>query len=237
MLIICDGMPRSASTWTYNVVLALLRGLDPLVEVHSGYDEDVDRFLKSSRSTAAHSVLKCHGLDARGREMAESGQAKAIYTWRDPADAVVSCMNMFGYDFESALTAIDSSLELHRFHQTTGSALIVAYEQIVTAANETVRAIAQHLGLQDRPEVIRTIARDSSLERVKESVDSLADNDRFVRDAGLEYDPETLLHRSHIRDGGTGYGRKVLTAEQGLRIDALLQKHDLAQGSAQPAET
>jgi hypothetical protein len=229
MLIICDGMPRSASTWTYNVVLALLRGLHPLAELHSGYDEDISHFLESGRSTATHSVVKCHELDPRGRAMVESGQAKAIYTWRDPADAVVSCMHMFGYDFESALAVIGSSLELHRFHRTTGSALIVAYEQIVTATNETVTTIATYLGLHDDPEMIRTIALESSLERVKESVDSLAGSDRFVRDAGLEYDPETLLHRSHIRNGGFGYGREALTAQQVGRIDALLKEWGLTQ--------
>ncbi len=227
MLVICDGMPRSASTWSFNVVLALLRRSQPDCVVHSGYDENIARFLETVSSTG-HTVVKCHGLDTRGRALARSGRAKSIYTWRDPADATVSAMQMFGYDFERSLTVIDSSLDLYRFHRRWGNALILDYEQIMSASIESVGRIAAFLGLDDRPDTVLAIAEQTSLERVKKNAESLTDDAPLVRHSGLEYDPETLLHRGHIRDGGMGYGRKVLTAEQSEQIDALLRKHSLA---------
>jgi hypothetical protein len=228
VLVICDGMPRSASTWSFNVVLALLRRSQPIAEVHGGYDEDIAHFLASTPSTAKHAVVKCHKLDPCGRALAQTGAAKLIYTWRDPADAAVSCMRMFGYDFEGALAIVDSSLELYHFHRRSGAALILDYAQVATASIEAVRRIAAHLALDDSEETIHAVTEQTSLERVKEHVGSLADNPRLVHDGPHEYDSETLLHRGHIRDGSVGYGRGALTAEQSEQVDALLLKHGLA---------
>lgn len=228
MLVICNGMPRSASTWSYNVALALLRRSQPVCEVHGGYDENIARFLESVPSAAAHAVVKCHGLDARGRVLAQSGTAKTIYTWRDPADAAVSCMRMFDYDYERSLAVVDSSLELYNFHRQWGSALILDYEQIVSTSIEAVGRIAAFLELDVHSDAVRAVAEQTSLERVKKNTESLADDAHLVRHSGLEYDPETLLHHGHIRDGSSGYGRKALTAEQSEQIDALLRKHGFA---------
>ncbi len=222
-------MPRSASTWSFNVVLTLLRSSQPTPEVHGGYDENIERFLKSVPSTATHAIVKCHSLDACGRALATSDRAKVIYTWRDPADVAVSCMRMFGYDFEGSLAAVDSSLELYDFHHRSGSALILDYEQIVSASIDAVRRIAVFLGLDDDSNTVRRIAEQTSLKRVRQDSESLTDSARLAHHSDLEYDPQTLLHRKHVRDGSMGYGRKLLTAEQTGQIDALLQKHDLAQ--------
>lgn len=227
MIVICNGMPRSASTWSFNVATALLHRSQPLCEVHGGYDENTARFLESIPSTATHAVVKCHELDVHGSALAQSGVGKVIYTWRDPADATVSAMRMFGYDFERSLAVIDSSLELYSFHRRWGGALILDYERIVSASIESVGRIAAFLGLDDRPDTVRAVAEQTSLESVKKNAESLTDDAPLVRHSGLEYDPDTLLHPGHIRDGGMGYGRKVLTAEQLERVDALLRERGL----------
>jgi hypothetical protein len=225
MLVICNGMPRSASTWSFNVVIALLRSSGPSDEVYSGYDEDIARFLESIPTTAAHAVLKCHQLDPSGRASARS-DAKTIYTWRDPADAVVSCMRMFGYAFDDSLAAIDSSLELYHLHRQAGATLILEYGQIVSSSIDAVQRIATFLGLEAHPDTVRAVTEQTSLDSVRRQLLSPT-ADALVRHSGLEYDPETLLHRKHVRDGSVGYGRRALTSEQSERVDALLRKHNL----------
>jgi hypothetical protein len=216
MLVICNGMPRSASTWAFNAAVGLLRRSDPGAELHSGYDESVARFLETAPPTATQLVVKCHDLDARGKALAHAATARTIYTWRDPADAVVSCMRMFDYDFERALTAIESSLKLYLFHRLRGTALILSYVDIVEAPVEAVAGIASYLGLEERPEIVNAVAKDTSLERMKEQSRQL--------DA-IAYDPTTLLHPGHIRDGGVGYGREALTPEQLRQCNALVQRY------------
>jgi Sulfotransferase domain len=222
MLVVCDGMPRSASTWSFNVVLALLRNSQPVCEVYSGYDENIAGFLRSAPATATHVVVKCHEPGAHLRALAQSDVARVIYTWRDPADVVVSCMRMFDYDFEHSLASVASSLELYKFHRRWQNALILDYGQIVSESTVAVKQIATYLNLDDDAESVARISEQTSLEHVKKDVESMAGGTRLVRRSGFEYDPDTLLHPSHIRDGSQGYGRAILTAEQLKQVDALL---------------
>jgi hypothetical protein len=227
MLVICNGMPRSASTWAFNVAVELLRRSEPGAELHSGYDESVARFLASAPPTATHIVVKCHELDARGRALAQGAAARTIYTWRDPADAVVSCMRMFGYDFERSLAAIESSLKLYLLYRRWGTALIMSYREVVEAPVEAVERIATYLGVESPSDVVSTVANETSLERMKEKVKQLesADEAHLAQTGSVAYDPETLLHPGHVRDGGFGYGREALTAEQLAQCEALLLRY------------
>lgn len=232
MLILCNGMPRSASTWSFNVVTGLLRGFNPAQSVYGGYDEDVARFLRGIDPDATHAVLKCHSLDAVGYSLVRTGAAKAVYTWRDIADAMVSYMRMFGNDFDHALDVMDTSLRLYRFHLERGNAVILGYEDIMTHPEMVIELIARHLGIEGRPELIAAVNQETSLVRVREKVAQLNSEEaqrRLIRHEHTMYDPETLLNVNHIRDGSSGYGRALLSAEQLVRIDELLRKLDLFQ--------
>lgn len=232
MLIFCNGMPRSASTWSFNVAMDLLRGVrpgEPIESVYGGYepDENVAKFLAMAPADAVHIILKCHSLDALGRALTRAGAAKVIYTWRDAADAIVSFQTMFGADFEAAFASIASSLELMRFHQQHGNALILEYEEITGKPIESVKLLASYLDLEPREELIEEIATQSSLDRMRdksEQLSTIAEQDRLVRHQRTAYDKETLLHVHHIRDGSSGYGRAALTADQLRRISELRQR-------------
>src|SRR5437016_1457023 len=113
MLVLCNGMPRSASTWTYNVTMALLGGTGR--RVHGGYGDRLVEFLKSA-PPAEHLVVKSPFLTPVGRALARTGAARVIYSWRDPADAIGSAMAVFGKPFDELLAVIDASLELRAFH-------------------------------------------------------------------------------------------------------------------------
>ena len=104
MLLLCNGMPRSASTWSYNVAMALLRKDG----VYGGYDENLYRFLCGLPASCVHAVLKCHSLDAAGLALAQLQAAKVIYTWRDLADATASYITMFDVDFEHTIALMSS---------------------------------------------------------------------------------------------------------------------------------
>ena len=229
MLIFCNGMPRSASTWSFNVAMELLRRTRPAERIHGGYepDENVAKFLATAPADAVHIILKCHSLDAIGLALTRAGAAKVIYTWRDPADAIVSFQTMFSADFEEAFASIASSLELMRFHRRHGNALILEYEEITGKPVESVGRLAAYLGLEACAELIAEIAAQSSIERMRDKAEQLAaviERDRLVQHHQTVYDKETLLHVNHIRDGSSGYGRARLTAEQWDRIAELRQR-------------
>jgi hypothetical protein len=231
MLVLCNGMPRSASTWSYNAAMALLR--HTAEEVHGGYDENLHRFLRTMPASCVHAVVKCHSLDGAGVGLAQVHAARVIYTWRDLADATASYMIMFGTDFDRVLAIMSSSLDLYQRHRRNG-ALILGYDAIIQHPRESVAAMAAHLNLEASEDQIAEIAEANSLARMREKVKEIGSLDygeRLIRHERSSYDPETLLNIDHIRDGGAGYGASRLNQTQLRRIDGLLRaKGPLGEG-------
>jgi hypothetical protein len=225
MLIFCNGMPRSASTWSYNVVLQLLRRAN-IGAVNGGYDENLHRFSQTMPSGAAHVVLKCHSLDPTGLMLVQVGAAKVVFTWRDPVDAVASFMTMFKTDFEQSLRAISDSIDLYHFHRRHGG-LTLSYEEVVEQPTVCIDRIARYFYIQMDGSLACEIAQANSLGKMKEKVQEIGSLDygpRLVRrDRGL-YDPETLLNVDHIHHGGYGYGKSVLSDVQLNRIAEVVDR-------------
>ena len=224
MLVLCNGMPRSASTWSYNVAMTLLRRTAE--EVCGDYDENLHRFLCGLPASCVHAVLKCHSLDAAGLGLAQLQAAKVVYTWRDLADATASFMTMFDVDFEHTIALMSNSLDLYRRHLRNG-ALILSYEAITEQPTESVAAVASYLNVAVRQEQVAEIAEANSFGRMRERVKEISMVDygeRLVRHDRTSYDPDTLLHIDHIRDGSTGYGASRLTQAQLRRLEKLLRE-------------
>ncbi|HEX4077345.1 MAG TPA: sulfotransferase [Rhizomicrobium sp.] len=227
MLVLCNGMPRSASTWSFNVVVKLLRAC-AVGEVHGGYDENVGRFLKNSPACARHLVLKYHNEDPVGSRLVQAGAARAIYTRRDPADATVSFMTMFGVDFGRAVAVIADSLRMYRTMADLGQVLALDYAAIMNDPPAAVRHIANHLELPVPSEILAEVAAATGLAATRLKVEELGAIDaghRLIRRGPSAYDPGTLLNIDHIRDAGIGYGARVLSDAQ------LQQLHELCHGA------
>jgi hypothetical protein len=224
-------MPRSASTWSYNVALALLRQAK-MGEVVGGYDENLERFLSAIPESAAHAVVKCHSLDEAGIKIANSHHAKVIYTWRNLADAIASLMEMFHMGFGDAIAAMSASLDLYHYHRRNGG-LILGYREIVAEPELSIREIAAYLQIDILAEQVEALAESTSMDSMRAKADEIGSPDygqKLIRRDGASYDPVTLLHANHIRNGGIGYGRKLLTRDQLGQIDALLAEKGLFAG-------
>jgi hypothetical protein len=231
MLVICNGLPRSASTWSYIVAMRLLRGATG-AQTHGGYDENIYRFMRDLPASAAHAVLKCHGMDAAGLGLSQLHAARVIYTWRDLKDATASFMAMFGADFDHTFAVMSNSLDLYARHRASG-ALILGYPEILQDGPTAVARIADYLGLAAEREMVESVAEGASLARTRERVDligSIDYGDRLIRHEQSLYDPETLLHVDHVRNGGIGYGAEALNEAQRRRIDRLAQDKGLMPG-------
>jgi hypothetical protein len=226
MLVLCNGMPRSASTWSFNVAVELLRRATDQ-PVHGGYDENVARFLKSAPRTVAHLVLKSHLTDPVAQTLARVGAASVIYTWRDVADAVVSFMRMFEVDFGRAYAVMAESLDLYQHYRRDGRTLILSYEEITADHLKSVRKVAEFLRLEPSESVIAAVDQLTALEHVRrkvQEVGGLEYGHRLLRRDKTPYDPETLLNVNHIIDGGSGYGRQVLSVSELHQIDDLVHE-------------
>ena len=219
-------MLRSGSTWSFNVVLKLLRVGDPGRRTFGIFNESPAVLAAAARPRFSNLVIKSHVLDPSTYPFCCNGALKTIYTWRNPYDVVVSCERMFGLSVESWIPPLQNALRTWTFHRSTNSACIVAYESIVAEPSAVVERIADYLGLRIDPPRMHEIADEFSFERVKNfsrHVDQL-ESSRLERKDGRLFDRETLLHQGHIRNGGTGYGARKLNEKQLSAIDAVLRE-------------
>ncbi|MGC2661250.1 MAG: sulfotransferase domain-containing protein [Bryobacteraceae bacterium] len=217
MLLFCDGMPRSASTWVYNVAFALLKNVVPECQICRTHNEDSRAALETLGNTADWRIVKCHKLDDHARDIFRAGNARAIYSYRDVFDAIASFLVMFRFSFDDCLQVMEESLDVYDFHRETGYFLALDYESIVNSPRQTVDKIARFLNLQVASSAIAAIDEQHSLTTIKELSGKLATSlgeDRLVKNSVSTYDPETQWHVRHVRNGGIGYGRRYLLPHQ-----------------------
>jgi Sulfotransferase domain len=216
-------MPRSASTWSFNVCVRLISNAHPHARLHTGFDDDFTASMQGLHGEYDHLVLKSHRLDRLARNLVMLGAAKTVYTHRDPEDAIASFMVMFERSFDEALTAILNSVDLYNFHRWCGNCALISYESIVRESFDSVARVQTYLGLENPPDVLRTIATETSMEAMRQLADRVGENpDSLASSGNLSYDRRTLLHRNHIRQGGIGYGRTLLSGEQRAQIEAVI---------------
>lgn len=230
MLVLCDGMNRSGSTWSFNVALRLLRAFDPHRETFGIYSESSAVLAAAAQPRSSHVVLKRHTLAPSLSELSRTDPIKAIYTWRDPYDVVVSTSRMFGIPLERSIANLQEALRVWSFHRETNSACIVSYDTIMKQPLAAISKIAEYLAIPTEPKLVSQIADEVSFENVRrfsQHIDRL-DPHRIGRENGLVYDRVTLLHQNHIRNGGAGYGIKSLNERQLSAIDDVLQESGFA---------
>lgn len=231
MFVICNGMPRSASTWSFNVILGLLRHCCPGEPWHAGYNQNLVQFSKAAGEDVRHIVMKSHTLTPLGRKLLRVGAVKVIYTFRDLADAAVSGLQTFssgGATFDDFLTSFDEALEVLAFHRATGMALELSYNDVVEQPAAMVARIGAYLWPDGvSAEVVGRVVEETSLpaaERIVEQVNRMEARD-LVAASHSRFDPKTLFHPNHLNGGASGRGRQVLSGAQLQALEGLCAKY------------
>jgi hypothetical protein len=224
MVVLCDGMVRSGSTWSYNVVVNLLRAADSR-RVFGLYSEAPTVLAAAVHPRDSHLVIKSHDLGPYAQDLCLHGKIRTVYTWRDPYDALVSCTRMFGRTVDHWLEVMRGALRVWAFHRRTNTAHIVSYAQMMAQPQEEIELIAAYLGLTVTAEQIAAVARKLSFRQVRVFTEHLHElpGQRLVRTPDDVYDRETLLHSHHIRNGGTGYGIRSLRDQDRDALEAVLR--------------
>nr|WP_242513278.1 FkbM family methyltransferase [Halochromatium salexigens] len=216
--VFCAGMPRSGSTWSYNVARQLLSHAFGAQQIDGGYlgeGPPVDAALDQHVLPNKLRLLKFHQATRRTLELAEQGQARVIVTYRDPMNAVASLVDFFATPLPQAVAKIKRSLvEMQRWQQT-GHALLIAFDAMMADNATEVRKIADFLDLPVQEEVIAAIVAETSYGAVKQRAEALGQGGEVLVRAGRSaYDPESLLHVGHAPLGADRDWTRQLSSEQ-----------------------
>jgi hypothetical protein len=216
MIVLLSGMPRSASTWSYNVCreLCALRGL--AVAPASGLYRtgEVSAPLAVGAAPGSALLVKCHFPPRAARALVAEGRLKNLYTVRDPRDATASLMRTFGTGFRNSARQIERSLRLFEEWEQQKGSLILEYDQIMTAPGATISRIAEYLGLALAAEEAQVIGEALSRPRLRERVRSL--DPGSLKSLGVsQHDPASLLTREHLPADHPAEWRRDLSRAQG----------------------
>jgi hypothetical protein len=194
MIVCIAGMPRSGSTFSFNVAREALcaRG-----RVHHDYSTSVlDELARAV--DVDHVLIKAHQLDDRSVLLGRYGAMRVICTVRKPEDAVASWMQMFNASEEETIAGMRAWLQLYR--ELKPFALTIRYRTIdrhpLMAAWQIMRFLFPRATIID---AWRSSRRYSKAE-VKKRTDAMMDRHAAgIKEIGSSwYDINTHFHRRHV---------------------------------------
>jgi hypothetical protein len=225
MIAFIAGMPRSGSTFAFNVARDVLRARGNLWQVNS---PNVLAELARAEN-ADHVLLKDHTMDDSGLCLARCGAMRLICTVRRPEDSVASWMELLGVSEEQSIDVMRRWLSLYR--QIKPFALTVNYglidEHPFRAAWRISRFLYPSAGVV---EILQSAKRHAKA-KVKKSTDTLPREGDQIEDLGPTwYDTNTFFHRRHVSSLRSRPAEERMPAEQVARIRAALADDIAAAG-------
>lgn len=220
MIVLCTGMIRSGSTWSYNVVKMLLK--EHSDATNAIYSDDIATAFITAGAGADHVVIKSHTPDHLGRFMMKHHMCKTVYTFRNPLDSFASGIQSFGNEFDMHLKHIVDSLDLLAFQVECAGVHFVWYDEILERPEERVFALADYLGVSIAPERLSSIARMFERENVRNTIREMEKSGTQNRagrvkvgevEKSAQWDTGTLFSSHHIRIAPAS-ASELLTSEQ-----------------------
>lgn len=196
VVILSAGMPRSASTWMYNVVRCLLGSCpDMNGRFSAGWYQDLARLERNPCL-----LLKLHFYHAQLGAYA----SLIFYSYRDLRDAMASQQNRFGGPAEMAWA--DLYVQSHE-QWMQRAAYAMKYENMLKDKHGIVANLAAIL----RARFLMPLGIDSfspDIEAIVDEVGEMSYDSPGPRNP--LYHEVNLFHRRHIINGRTGSWRQLL---------------------------
>jgi tetratricopeptide (TPR) repeat protein len=210
-------MPRSASTWSYNVCRLILDATAKnYIANFFGEQKELDKCLQKLLSREQDILVKAHFLGNFALDLVKSNKAKNVYTYRDPRDAISSSLQFIDKPFEKVLEQIAVSLKLYDIYNSSGNSLFISYDDIIQSSRLEINKVAHYLNIQLDPELASQIDQQTNLAASRKVIQSLPVSER-------QTDSQTLLHSKHIQRVSSGYWKEILTPAQKLVVNSLFQ--------------
>ncbi len=220
MIVLVTGMPRSGSTFTFNVVKQLLsRGG---TRVLCGSVDLLEDILPTSSLEYDHIIVKQHHGSEFSRLLIKHQSTRTICSYRDPQEAMASWMQVFEASFEASLENFRRSIDFMTFQRPFNS-LFVDYDSIEAEPETVIKSIANHL--DQALDAAEAAAISTRLDKgtVKARYDALSRDDRNIEDMGFTfYDQDTFFHRRHVRGADAVPSQDFFTSEEQEAIGAQL---------------
>jgi hypothetical protein len=208
----CVGMRRAGSTLQAQLVAALLGR----ASIRLTSPERVTSFLAETRSSDCPVVVKAHRFLPEAEELARSGQAKILYTYRDIRDVVASICRKYSMPpFSFVHGGLASILQEYSRWIAVPGIYVARYEDMTSDLAGEVKRLGRFLGADVGEAHANELADEFGVARQVRRIENAFQTPGNMQGGGANsFDPASLLHRNHIQSGGSGAFREVLTARE-----------------------
>jgi hypothetical protein len=186
-------MPRSGSTFSFNIVRCLLEARGTV------YQEPTGNILTAVERAngAAHLLCKGHGADEVTLKLAKLGAIKVVCTVRKPEDAIASWMRTFDFTLEQSLGVMENWLWM--FNSIRAHALVLPFEEIDREPKSAAWKIARYVCNDVDELAVERIATEFTKAKVKDISEDVEARKGHIQDLGFSfYDKRTFFHRRHV---------------------------------------
>jgi hypothetical protein len=219
--ILCSGMMRSGSTWSFNVCRLIAHLLAkqfdlPFINYRYLAGNLLDNMLKQDKLGLA--LAKTHNPTKFAFECLMHRTVKIICTIRDPRDCVAS-LQLFYNDanFAESVFIIKNNLLILDSWRFVDRILFIRYEDMFQNPSSQIRKIADYLDFSLNDKLVEDIDNQTSMKSIKQFSEGLRHMpaESLVHDARTNLaDPITQIHENHIHGGLCGRWKDELTLQQ-----------------------
>jgi hypothetical protein len=215
-------MYRACSTWQYEVIAHLIERHWNGLRLGYLTGEKFSAFDDVWADRACWSVLKSHEGDPRFASRIAEGRAVAVYSYRDIRDVVFSLMHKRRVRFDTLFRQgmIHQILVNDQFWTSQPGVLCQRYEALIADPVAGVRQLAAHLGVSLAAGEAEAVASEYSFQANRQRTETMG---LRLRAGGVDlddpsntlyYDPQTLLHWNHLRQGRPGDWRALASPRE-----------------------
>ena len=226
-LIICCGVNRSGSTWTYQVIKELLKD-ESYTDLSFIYASEANKITDALKQSKLPVVVKMHTYAPLLDSLEEMDYAKLIYSHRDVRDIILSISRKSKRSIDDTINMpfIKDSIESYSDWCKHSCFKPISYTTIRNEPSIAVMQIANHINLDISKEKGIEIAEKLSFKNQKKYIANMRSSlkGRFLailqnfRLLNVARDKDSLLHYNHIQSGEVDEWKAVMSYKQAEEI-------------------
>lgn len=215
--VFCAGMIRSGSTLQYQLASSIVEHSGLGHRVKYAPESEFEMVLDRHTNDTGLKVFKAHVCTGKLYDLAKSGQAKVIYSYRDIRDVAVSAMKKFDKSFDELVNAgwLDQAITDYYAWTNMPHVLVSRYEEMNSNLTQELSRIAVCLGLIVNTETLSKLAEQYDIPAQLQRIDALKRRyGQRTDESDIVFDEDELLHHNHIHKGEVGGWKNQLTPLQ-----------------------
>lgn len=224
MITLALGIPRSATTWAFNVCRHLYDLQGKQYRVYNPGDDLETEELVATLDLREDCIIHGHDLTPSLCELAKLDHVRPFFNYRNPCDVVVSQIHLHDIDLDMAMEITANAYTYLQTAMTLPGIMLIPYEHVVAYPEAIIYQMATKLSIFLPLNQATEIAEATSFEKHKKVMDEVnregAENvgTMYTSSRKIRFSETHLINDRHIQSGKNGRWREELTRSEQERV-------------------